>query len=331
VSGIRRRDFVILLGGGAAAAWPLVARAQHTRVPVVGLLNAGSRAERIKHLAAFREALSEAGYVEGQNVSIEYRWAEDRYDRLPALAADLIGRQVAVIATPGSTPAALAAKRATTTIPIVFSSGSDPVRLGLVASLSRPDSNLTGMSILTSLLVTKQFDLLHQLAPATEMIGLLVNPNFPDTEPIMRDAQAAAKARGQKVAVAKASAANQFDSAFTTLLQQGIGTLLVPADPLLFSRREQLVALARAHAMPAIYSLREFVDAGGLMSYGPSNIEGWRQVGVYAGRILKGEKPADLPVQQSTRFEFVINLRTAKALGLDVPDRLLALVDEVIE
>jgi ABC-type uncharacterized transport system substrate-binding protein len=327
---VKRREFITLLGG-AAAAWPLATRAQHTNVPVIGLLNAGSPAERIKHLAAFREALSEAGYIEGQNVSIEYRWAEDRYDRLPALAADLIGRQVAVIATPGSTPAALAAKRATTTIPIVFSSGSDPVRLGLVASLSRPDSNLTGMSILTSLLVTKQFDLLHQLAPATEMIGLLVNPNFPDTESIMRDAQAAAKARGQKVAVAKASAANQLDAAFTTLLQQGIGTLLVPADPLLFSRREQLVALAADHAMPAIYSLREFVDAGGLMSYGPSNIEGWRQVGVYASRILKGEKPADLPVQQSTRFEFVINLRTAKALGLDVPDRLLALVDEVIE
>jgi putative tryptophan/tyrosine transport system substrate-binding protein len=326
---IGRREFITLLGG--AAAWPIAARAQQAAMPVVGLLNAGSPAERMKLVAAFRQALSEAGYNEGQNVSIEYRWAENEYDRLPGLAADLIRHKVAVIATPGSTPAALAAKRATTMIPIVFSSGSDPVKLGLVASLNRPDGNVTGMSFLTSLLVTKQFDLLRELAPATQMIGLLVNPKFPDTEAITRDAQAAADARGQKLVVANASTANDLDLAFKTLLQQRIGALLIPAEPFLFSRREQLVALAADHAVPTIYSLREFVDAGGLLSYGASNIEGWRQVGVYTGRILKGEKPASLPVVQSARFELMINLKTAKALGVDVPPTLLALADEVIE
>jgi putative ABC transport system substrate-binding protein len=230
---------------------------------------------------------------------------------------------VTVIATPGSTPAALAAKTATTIIPIVFSSGGDPVRLGLVASLSRPGGNVTGMSFFASLLVTKQFDLLHELAPAAPVIGLLVNPNFPDTEDMTRDAKAAADARGQKLVVVKASIASDLDLAFTTLVQQRIGALLVPAEPFLFSQRSRLVALAADHAVPAIHSLREFVDAGGLMSYGASNIEGWRQVGVYTGRILKGEKPANLPVVQSARFELVINLKTAKTLGLQIPDKLL--------
>jgi putative ABC transport system substrate-binding protein len=236
-----------------------------------------------------------------------------------------------VIATPGSTPAALAAKAATTAIPIVFSSGGDPVKLGLVASLSRPGGNVTGMSFLTSLLVTKQFDLLHELAPAAQVIGLLVNPNFPDTEDMTRDAQAAADARGQKLVVVKASTATELDLAFTTLVQERVGALLVPADPFLFSRRERLVALAADHAVPAIYSLREFVNAGGLMSYGPSVIEGWRQVGVYTSRILKGERPADLPVMQSTKFEFVLNLKTARTLGLDVPMIIQMTADEVIE
>jgi putative ABC transport system substrate-binding protein len=236
-----------------------------------------------------------------------------------------------VIATPGSTPAALAAKAATTTIPIVFSSGTDPVKLGLVASLSRPGGNITGITHLISLLVTKQFDLLHELAHAAQTIGSLVNPKFPDAEAETRDAQAAADTRGRKLVVVKASTVTELDVAFATLVQERVGALLVPAEPFFFSRRERLVALAAAHAVPVIYSLREFVDAGGLMSYGASNSEGWRQVGLYTGRILKGEKPADLPVMQSARFDLVINLKTAKTLDVQIPPTLLALADEVIE
>ena len=327
---MKRREFITLFSS-TVVAWSLTARAQQAAMPVVGFFNAGSPTGRGKLVAAFHQTLGEAGYVEGRNVSIEYRWAENQYDRLSALAGDLVHRQVAAIATPGSTPAALAAKAATTTIPIVFGVGGDPVRLGLVASLSRPGGNVTGMSFLTNLLVAKQFELLHELVPSAEMIGLLVNPKFPDTEVMTRDAQEAATARGKKLLVVTASTESDFNQAFATLVRERVGAILVPAEPFFLSQRKRIVAMADRLAVPAIYSLREFAVDGGLMSYGTNLVETYRQVAVYVGRILKGARPADLPVMQSTKFELVINLEVAKALGLQVPDKLLSLADEVIE
>jgi len=326
---IERRKFLAMLLGGAAA-WPLAARAQQTGLPVIGYLNLGSPESDTSRLTGLRRGLNETGYVEGRNLVIEYRWAGNQVDRLPALAADLVQLRVAVIVAPGL-PSTLAAKAATTSIPIVFGVGADPVHFGLVASLNRPGGNLTGFNAFNAELGAKGLALLHELVPSTATIGFLENPNNPIFELTTRDLLAAAPVAGLKVQILKASTDREIDAAFVSLVQARIGALLVSGDVFFNSRIEQLIALAARHAIPTMYLFHEFVVAGGLISYGSSLIETYRQVGLYTGRILKGEKPADLPVIQATKLELTINLRTAKALGLQIPDKLLALADEVIE
>jgi ABC-type uncharacterized transport system substrate-binding protein len=328
---MRRREFIKLLSS-TAATWPLTAQAQQTALPVIGFLNSASPESYAPQLAGFRQGLNEVGYIEGQNVTIEFRWAKAQYNRLPELAADLVSRQVAVIAATGGSVSATAAKSATATIPIVFTSGGDPVRTGLVTSLSRPGGNVTGVSLFTSTLAAKRLELLHELVPAAKVIAMLVNPTNPNSEADTKAVEAAAPALGVQIVVLKASNGAEIGKAFDALRQYKIDAVLVGADPLFDnSGRDQLIVLAARNDVPAIYDWRDVALAGGLVSYGSNLAEAYRLAGVYVGRILKGEKPADLPVLQPTKFEFIINLKTANALGLTISNQMQLLADEVIE
>ena len=324
---IHRREFIV---GGAAAAWPVMARAQQPKMPVVGFLNGGSPEGYAPMVEAVRQGLKEAGYVEGQNFAIEFGWAEGKYERLKALASDMIRRQVDVIAAT-STPAALATKALTSTIPIVFTTGADPVELGLVASLNRPGGNVTGVSFLVNELTSKQFEMLHKLLPKASLFGFLVNPDVAFAKSQIKDAEGAARSLGHRLLVLTAKTEREIDAAFNTLVQRKADGLVTISEPFLNSRRDQLVELAARHSLPALYPVRDYVAAGGLVSYGSSIVGAYREVGVYTGRILKGEKPADLPVVRPTKLELVINLKTAKTLGIEIHPQLLATADEVIE
>jgi putative ABC transport system substrate-binding protein len=326
---VRRREFITLLGG--AATWPLAARAQQPGMPVIGFLSSRSPEDSAHLISAFHQGLAEGGFVEGQNVAIEYRWAHGQYDRLPPLAADLVSRRVNVLTTAGGEPAALAAKQATSTIPIVFGLGSDPMSVGLVESFNRPGGNATGMTFFTTLMDPKRFGLLRDVVPGVRLIGVLLNPSFPPAQHQLQDIENAAKSVNQPIVIGKAANDQELEAAFAALVYAGTGALLVCADPYFDTRHERIIGFAQKERLPAVYQFREYALAGGLLSYGINITDAYRQYGVYTANILKGAKPAELPVLQPTKFETVINLKTAKSLGIKIPDNILSLADEVIE